>query len=422
MLEFYEWLCEMTQKLPFSFVLIGRPAVWRLVVYYGLLAAVLWCFLSDVSLKMLHLRVLALKKSFLNIVSDISALKMIFSQVLNLKKVTFNIVALKTYVLKGLEKYSYKKKTAVKQEIILAVGLLCAAIILVLPVSQNPKLMFLDVSQGDGVIITTAEGTVILSDCGSSDVKNLAEYRLSPVLKQQGILLIDMAVVSHLDNDHISGIRELLQFMPIYEGEAACAADYSGAVGIKELVLPQVAEKSDVYQSLEQLAMRKNVAVRYVQAGDILYREKAFLIECIYPLNAKESDNDTSLVFLLQTPELFAWLTGDAGISSETEIMKRLAEVNMSALQDGKTVLLKVGHHGSKTSSGEAFIEFVKPQIAVISCGYQNSYGHPHAEVLEYLAASGTEVFRTDLQGAILVSPDNRQGVSVRGWRKQARE
>ena len=381
LLEFYEWLCEMTQKLPFSFVLIGRPAVWQLVVYYGLLAVVLWYFLSDGSMKMLPLRVLVLKKSFLNTVSDISALKMV-----------------------------------------LAAGLLCAAIVLLFPVPQNPELMFLDVSQGDGVLITTAEGTVILSDCGSSDVKNLAEYRLSPVLKQKGILMIDMAVVSHLDNDHISGIREVLQDMPIYDSEAAFAAGYSGAIGIKELILPQVTEKSEAYEELEQLAWQKNVTVHYVQAGDELYREKDFLIECIYPQNAKESDNDTSLVFLLQTPKVLAWMTGDAGISSEAEIIKKLAAVNMSALRTGKTVLLKVGHHGSKTSSGEAFIEFVKPQIAVISCGYQNSYGHPHAEVLEYLTASGAEVFRTDLQGAVIVSPDSRRGVSVRGWRKQARE
>ena len=147
-------------------------------------------------MKMLPLRVLVLKKSFLNTVSDISALKMV-----------------------------------------LAAGLLCAAIVLLFPVPQNPELMFLDVSQGDGVLITTAEGTVILSDCGSSDVKNLAEYRLSPVLKQKGILMIDMAVVSHLDNDHISGIREVLQDMPIYDSEAAFAAGYSGAIGIKELIL-----------------------------------------------------------------------------------------------------------------------------------------------------------------------------------------
>ena len=145
-------------------------------------------------------------------------------------------------------------------------------------------------------------------------------------------------------------------------------------------------------------------------------------MECLYPYNAKESENDTSLVFLLQTPKLLAWLTGDAGVDPESEIMARLAGVDVSALCQGRSVLLKVGHHGSKTSSGQEFIEFVQPDVAVISCGYHNSYGHPHAEVVERLAVFGAEVFRTDLQGAVLVEVKERRGVVVRGWRKEARK
>jgi len=282
--------------------------------------------------------------------------------------------------------------------------------------------LFLDVSQGDGALITTAEGTVILSDCGSSDVSKVGEYRLSPVLKQNGILLVDLAVVSHLDSDHISGIKELLETMPVYEDELSFCAGYSGVVGMKELVLPKVSEKSEAYVELEKLALSKQVQVRYVQAGEMLYQEEELLIECIYPRDAKESENDTSLVFLLQTPELLAWFMGDAGIASEAEIMGRLAAVNMDALCAGKLVLLKVGHHGSKTSSGEAFLEFAGPDIAVISCGYRNSYGHPHKEVVERVLACGAEVFRTDLQGAVVVEIGSRQGVEVRSWLKNQRE
>lgn len=367
LLEFYEWLCEMTQKLPFSFVLLGQPAVWQMVVYYGLLAGVLWWFL---------------------------------------RRDTGAVTAVPPV------------QGPFKKEIVLAAGLLCMVSVMFLPSNNSTELLFMDVSQGDGALITTPNGTVILSDCGSSDILQLAEYRLSPVLKNKGILLADMAVVSHLDADHISGIRELLRAMPVYEGEIAFAAGYAGAVGVKELVLPKVSEKSEAYLELEDLAYSKNVNVRYIQAGEMLYREKEFLMECLYPYHAKESDNDTSLVFLLQTPKLLAWLTGDAGIAPEAEIISRLGAVNMSALRNGKLVLLKVGHHGSKTSSSKEFIEYVQPDVAVISCGYHNSYGHPHAEVVERLAASGAEVFRTDLQGAILVEVKERRGVVVRGWRK----
>ena len=359
LLEFYAWLCRMTQKLPFSFVLLGRPEVWQIVVYYGALAVVLHLFFKR------------------NIKSPVRWL---------------------------------------------CVGILCAVSILFLPGSWNAKLLFLDVSQGDSVLISTADGTVILSDCGSSDVSKVGEYRLSPVLKQNGTLLLDMAVVSHMDSDHTSGIKELLMAMPVYEGSTHYAANYQGAVGIRELVLPKVKEKSEAYLELENLALEKNVAVRYVQAGEQLYQEEELLIECLSPRDAKESENDTSLVFLMQTPQLLVWLMGDAGAVPEAELMERLAAVHMDALRENKQVLLKVGHHGSKTSSSADFIDFVQPDISIISCGYQNSYGHPHAIVLERLKAEGSTVFRTDLQGAVIVELGSGKGILVRNWLKNQRE
>jgi len=83
---------------------------------------------------------------------------------------------------------------------------------------------------------------------------------------------------------------------------------------------------------------------------------------------------------------------------------------------------LKVGHHGSKTSSGEAFLEFLQPDIAVISCGYHNIYGHPHKEVLDRLFTAGIRVFRTDLQGAVLVEPGKDNEVFARGWLENQRK
>ena len=373
LLEFYEWLCEVTQKLPFSFVLLGQPAVWQLVAYYGLMIVVLYWFFHGSA------RV-------------------------------------------SRQGTKDEKKKERQLEIVLFTGFLLTVGILFLPAGRNTELLFLDVSQGDSALITTAEGTVILSDCGSSDVSKIGEYRLVPVLKQKGILLVDLAVVSHLDSDHTSGIKEILEAMPVYHGNLPYAADYSGVVGIKELVLPKISEKSEAYKELEKLALEKHVKVRYIQAGEALHQEKELLIECVYPKEAKESENDTSLVFFLQTPQLLAWLMGDAGIAPEAEVMSRLAAVNMDALREGKKVLFKVGHHGSKTSSGEAFINFVQPDFAVISCGYNNSYGHPHKEVVERFLASGAQVLRTDLQGAIVVEHSRFGGLKVYGWRKRVRE
>lgn len=381
LLEFYERLCEITRKLPFSFVLLGRPQVWQLAVYYGMLAVILWWFFRN--------------GSKMTVPGSAEA---------------------------GAGKQGDRENFKVSKELAAGLGLLCTAAVLLLPPNRNTEFLFMDVSQGDGVLITTPDGTVILSDCGSSDITQLGEYRLSPLLKHKGILLVDMAVVSHMDTDHISGIRDLLRTMPEYEGDIPFAADYAGNPGIKELVLPVVEEKSEAYLELETLADAKNVTVRYIQAGDVLHREEKFLAECLSPYQAGESDNDTSLVFLLQTPNLLAWLTGDAGTASEADVISRLNSVDMDSLCKDKPVLLKVGHHGSKTSSGQEFIEFVQPDAAVISCGYHNSYGHPHDEVVERLVASGAEVFRTDLQGAISVEVKERRGVVVFGWRKSAQK
>lgn len=372
-LEFYEWLCEVTQKLPFSYVLVGRPAVWQVAVYYCLLAIIIWLFLY-----------------------------------------------------RGTQKTAHRSADAVDKTGSVGrwflFGTLGIVLVLFLPDKSGTELWFLDVSQGDGALITTTNGTVILSDCGSSDVSRVGEYRLTPMLKQNGILMINMAVVSHLDSDHISGIKELLEAMPEFRGELQFTAGYQGIVGIKELVLPMVREKSEAYAELETLAQQKGVAVRYLRAGDILYQEEGLLVECIFPSEAPKSENDTSLVLLLQTPKLFTWLMGDAGTASEAELMEQLAAVNMDALQDGKTVILKVGHHGSKTSSGKAFVSLVQPDYAVISCGYHNSYGHPHKEAVERLQASGAQVFRTDLQGAVVVKTGRLGEPEVSSWRKEERK
>ena len=111
-----------------------------------------------------------------------------------------------------------------------------------------------------------------------------------------------------------------------------------------------------------------------------------------------------------------AWLMGDAGIAPEAELMECLSAVNMDTLSEGRLVLLKVGHHGSKTSSGEEFIEFVQPDVSVISCGYENSYGHPHASVVERLEKAESKLFRTDLQGAVIVEIGKE--IKVHGYKE----
>ena len=249
LLEFYEKLCEMAQRLPFSVVLAGRPKLWQLVIYYLMIFVVLKVFVARVEK---CVREWETRENEQKIMGRTKR-----------KTTSFNF---------------------------LAVGILLALVVLFEPGTRRTELLFLDVSQGDCALIYTEEGMVILSDCGSSDVSKVGEYRLSPVLKQNGTMLIDMAVVSHLDSDHTSGIKELLVNMTVYQDGLAYVAGYKGEIGIRELVLPRVQEKSEAYLELEALAKEKNVAVRYAQAGDVLYQEDKLLIECLYPYNARESE------------------------------------------------------------------------------------------------------------------------------------
>ena len=372
LLSLYEWFCQVTQKLPYSFVLIGRPKVWQMIVYYAGLAVVVWRVMRE--------------------------------QGTGEKK------DMGTYI---------QKKLIRKRSIRYAAGIVFCLLVLLLPKRPEFTLSFLDVSQGDGILLQTGDGEVLLFDGGSTDVNGVGEYRISPFLKQQGIALIDTVSVSHMDSDHYSGVLELLEEMPVYEGRAAYLREYQGRVGICELVLPEVTEPSEEYLNLVTLCAEKKVEVRYLSAGDEFYREEDLRIECLSPVDAKESENDTSLVFLMQTPELVVWLMGDAGVEAEEEILRRFGEhaAMVKEIMAEKFCILKVGHHGSKTSTGDVFVSYVEPDVCVISCGYKNSYGHPHADVVRRLLDSGCRIYRTDLQGCVVVKRDCFGETEVRSWR-----
>lgn len=389
LLEFYEWLGSITQKLPWSFVLVGRPEPWQMAGYYIVFGVTVWMMFRWEKVC-----------DFLQYICSVR------------QKEWFWRNRQKNMPGQGKEQnFLYQKYGQV-----FFAGTVLAISLLFLPKSDFLELLFLDVSQGDGALVYTEGGTVILSDCGSSDVSSLGKYRLSPVLKQDGIALIDLAIVSHTDNDHISAIKEILEAMPVYEGRSHFIRNYCGAIGIIELLLPKVSEPSEAYLELEALALEKNVTLRYAEAGEVLYQEEGLLMECLSPEDAKESENDTSLVFLLQTPELLVWFMGDAGAGSEENIMERLELTDMNDVTEGKLTVLKVGHHGSKTSSGEEFISFVAADIAVISCGFGNSYGHPHASVVERLEKAGSRVMTTVEYGAVRITVKKK--ICVDGYKE----
>lgn len=283
---------------------------------------------------------------------------------------------------------------------------------------KSLKVVYMDVGQGDGVLLRTSGHGGILIDGGSSSNKRVGEYVMVPVLKYYGVSEIEYAFVSHGDVDHVSGLEYLLN-------------EEQSGVHVVNLVLPEYGDQ-DALQELKSEATANNVNIIYMKPGDnITYNHQhaeTINIECLYPdeeagqgvldtnnlsmilkttitwdvseadienLN-KSSDSDASLSLLF---------VGDAGIAAEQRLIELYGKNSLGEISDSIACdILKVGHHGSRNSSGSDFLKRVSAMYGIISCGKDNRYGHPHAETLERLKMADTKYMTTKEHGAIILS------------------
>ena len=270
-------------------------------------------------------------------------------------------------------------------------GVLCALLVLTIRPPQGLQITMVDVGQGDCIYLTDDSGIHILIDGGSSDKSDVAEYQMMPYLKHEGVSYLDAVAVTHPDNDHISGICAMLEEMG------------TSGISVGTLYLPDVGEagKNAEYHELERIAQAAGVSVGYLSVGDTLKCGKVMLT-CIHPeegWNTAEP-NAYSTVLYLTYGNFSALFTGDLEGEGEKQMLERMPDFPLAA--EGVT-LLKVAHHGSKNSTDEAFLQAINPQIALISSGRNNRYGHPHEELLKRLEDSGCYIYRTQESGAITV-------------------
>lgn len=353
----YEMLCRLTKRLPGSSLILGRPESWKLAAYYGVLAAFL-LFLGNRGRERSE-------------------------------------TGERT---KAREMMAADREAAAKGRLMDRIkiwGFLSSLIAFLLYRSVSGlRIDFIDVGQGDGILLETKK-QVILVDGGSTQLKKLGEQRLEPLLKSRGIRKIDMAFVSHGDQDHISGLMWLLE--------------EDTGIEIGRLFLPLPGKGEEIYEKLESAAARKGVKTDYICAGDLIQSGKLSL-SCLYPYrDTLSSDrNGHSEVLLAEYGDFSMLLMGDLGTEGEAEI----AEV----WDEKKQVqILKAGHHGSSTSSSELFLDTVRPQIAVLSYGKDNSYGHPHPEVIERLEERGIASWATEEQGMITIRTDGEE-MEIQGF------
>lgn len=296
-----------------------------------------------------------------------------------------------------------------------------------IPVNEL-QITMLDVSQGDSIYIKTPKNTHILIDGGSSDVKKIGQYRIEPFLKAQGVYQLDYAVLTHMDDDHINGIVELLEKMENCEGREGAGqgisgtlllrARYDGTIIVRNLILPETSQVDETYQKIELLAQQKGVPIIYFGTGDCI-EEGTVRITCLHPNYeyVTDSKNDTSIVLELRYEKFTALFLGDLESKGEQELIKN------KHLLAKSYQLIKVGHHGSKYSTSEEFLAQIRARYALISSGYNNRYGHPHKEVLERLEAYGVKYYTTIGEGAITIRTDGEKmwwSYSKKEWQMSA--
>ena len=248
----------------------------------------------------------------------------------------------------------------------------------------------LDVGQGDGLFLRTEGGTACLIDGGSSDIKQVGRYRILPFLKERGVGRLDYVLVTHTDGDHISGIRELLE-----------QAGEPGGIRVETLLLSEQSAAEEAGLQLIELAAQAGTSVRQIEAGMVLADGSAS-ISCIHPGRGSfyADKNAGSLVLRLTYGDFSILLTGDLEETGEREILDAGEELTCD--------VLKAGHHGSRFSTTEEWMEKAAPKLTLISCGKNNSYGHPHEETIARIREAGSGVLMTPEQGAVTIYSNGR--------------
>ena len=245
---------------------------------------------------------------------------------------------------------------------------------------KHLRVSFLSVGQGDATLLELPKGKTMLIDAGGLFGQfDVGERLLAPYLWQKGIRKLDVLVISHGDYDHVQGFEFILKYFKVGE---IWLSQFKGKKYFFELIA--LAEQ----KAIPFYLMSKHSPSREIQHVHFHFLNPAS------PFN-HDSDNNLSLVMRCVYKNFSILFTGDIEREVEESLPREL-----------RSLILKVPHHGSKTSSSALFLEQVKPRLAVISAGRHNYFGHPHHSVLERYARHGIAVWRTDLKGTLHVKTD----------------
>lgn len=237
---------------------------------------------------------------------------------------------------------------------------------------------FIDVDQADGMLLIVGDTTVMIDGGNTPTSQDVLEY-----LKRFGVDQIDLMVNTHPHGDHLGGLPTVLNNIPT---DKIWCADST--------------YDTYLYKSFTQLVAQKNFNISHPEPGTV-FAENGLTITVLGPVNSADTYtdlNDTSLVLMVQYGQRKFLFTGDMEAFAE----KQLVDAGMSLKAD----VLKVGHHGSYSSTSQVFLDKVDPEYGVISCGRNNEYGHPHDAPIGRLHRAEVELYRTDLMGSVVLVTD----------------
>lgn len=247
------------------------------------------------------------------------------------------------------------KKVIKKVAIVLLIILLFTNLIKI--INPRLKIYFIDVGQGDSTLIVTPKNKKILIDGGEGTPEVLLSYLLDRRINK-----IDYIIISHFDSDHCNGLIEVIE-----------------KIKVKNIIISKQSEKSEEYKKILNIIKQKNIKVSVVKEKDKIFIEKNVYMEILNPAKKLEFQdlNNNSIIAKLVYMNFSMLFTGDIEKAEENLINKYKNNL--------KSTILKVSHHGSKTSTSEEFLKYVKPEIALIGVGENNKFGHPNQTTIEKL-------------------------------------
>ncbi len=389
-LTFYEGLCLLAERLPGHSINLGAPAGWEVAFYLGILV------------------LLAASPLWEAKVTDWLGKRQLIQRLRKITGHRGSFPRKKECLTQPMKERRQRQQGEVLRILLAAAGVA----VLCLRIRTGVTLHVIDVGQGDGMLLQ-AEGENVLIDGGSTDKTNVGTYQILPLLRYYGVREMS-CLVTHEDADHISGLLEILE------------AQESG-ISIKRLYLPDTAKecKTEAYMTLEHAAAERSIPITYLAEGNVLQKGKLRML-CLHP--EKESTyqeaNERSLTLYLTYGDFRCLLNGDLEGGGEQRLLSYVMENRERFVLEGfwtetddtsgelqiPLTLLHTAHHGSNGATSAEFLSVFRPSYAFVSCGVDNSYGHPGKEAMERLYDAGVQrVFDTRYCGEITFHTDGKR-------------